>query len=57
MDDVSFVSDLKLRAGYGRVGNQDIGDFPSLGLYRANYGTIVGLIFLLHGPTQVQLTI
>jgi len=40
MDDVSFISDLKLRAGYGRVGNQDIGDFPSLGLYRANYGTI-----------------
>jgi TonB-linked SusC/RagA family outer membrane protein len=40
MQGMNAVSDLKLRAGIGRVGNQDIGDFPSLGLYRANYGTI-----------------
>jgi TonB-linked SusC/RagA family outer membrane protein len=40
MKGVTILSDLKLRAGYGKVGNQDIGDFPSLALYAANYGTI-----------------
>lgn len=40
MESADFISELKLRAGIGRVGNQDIGYYPSLGLYRANYGTI-----------------
>jgi len=40
MQGVKALSDLKLRAGYGKVGNQDIGDFPSLALYAANYGII-----------------
>ena len=35
------MSDLKLRAGAGRVGNQDIGDNARFGLYRTNYGTVV----------------
>lgn len=40
MQGIEAISNLKLRAGIGRVGNQDIGDFASLGLFRANYGTI-----------------
>jgi TonB-linked SusC/RagA family outer membrane protein len=40
MKDVKFVTDLKLRAGYGRVGNQDIGDVARFGLYEPRYGTL-----------------
>jgi hypothetical protein len=29
---------LKLRAGYGEVGNQSIGDNARFGLYEARYG-------------------
>lgn len=38
---LAVVSDLKLRVGVGRVGNQDIGDNARFGLYRTNYGTVV----------------
>ena len=34
-----IVSDLKLRYGWGQTGNQEIGDFASLGLYQALYGS------------------
>jgi TonB-linked SusC/RagA family outer membrane protein len=38
---VPVVSNLKLRAGVGRVGNQEtISDLGRLGLYQTNYGTI-----------------
>ncbi|HZG26544.1 MAG TPA: SusC/RagA family TonB-linked outer membrane protein, partial [Chitinophagaceae bacterium] len=37
---VQSVSNLKLRAGIGRVGNQEIGNLARLGLYQANYGTL-----------------
>ncbi|MBD0376915.1 MAG: SusC/RagA family TonB-linked outer membrane protein, partial [Flavisolibacter sp.] len=37
------VSNLKLRAGVGRVGNQDIGNIARYGLYQPNYGTRLGL--------------
>ncbi|MDN3667947.1 TonB-dependent receptor [Echinicola jeungdonensis] len=33
-----FISDLKLRAGYGEVGNQEIGDLARFGLYESRYG-------------------
>lgn len=36
---LDFVSNLKLRAGIGRVGNQEIGDVARFGLYATNYGT------------------
>jgi len=36
---LAFVSNLKLRAGIGRVGNQEIGDVARYGLYATNYGT------------------
>ncbi|RNL84692.1 TonB-dependent receptor [Sinomicrobium pectinilyticum] len=32
------ISDLKIRAGYGEVGNQSIGDVARFGLYEARYG-------------------
>lgn len=35
---VKFVSSLKLRAGVGRVGNQEIGDLARFGLYDTRYG-------------------
>ncbi|MDR1258672.1 MAG: TonB-dependent receptor [Tannerellaceae bacterium] len=34
---VPFVSDLKLRYGWGMTGNQNIDDFASYGLYEARY--------------------
>jgi TonB-linked SusC/RagA family outer membrane protein len=39
MDKYENLSNLKLRLGAGRVGNQDIGDFASLGLFEPRYGT------------------
>jgi len=35
---VKSVSNLKVRAGYGEVGNQSIGDLAQFGLYEARYG-------------------
>lgn len=42
MKDVSFISNLKIRGGWGRVGNQEIGDDSRLGEYMTNYGTNTG---------------
>ncbi|AHJ98402.1 SusC/RagA family TonB-linked outer membrane protein [Hymenobacter swuensis] len=39
-DKAGFFSDLKLRAGWGQTGNQDIANFASLGLYQSLLGTI-----------------
>jgi TonB-dependent starch-binding outer membrane protein SusC len=39
LKNVKEISSLKLRAGYGEVGNQSIGDNASLGLYEARYGS------------------
>ena len=38
LKNVKVVSNLKLRAGYGEVGNQNIGDNARFGLYEARYG-------------------
>jgi TonB-dependent starch-binding outer membrane protein SusC len=40
MKDIPFITDLKIRGGYGRVGNQDIGDVARFGLYEPRYGTL-----------------
>lgn len=37
--DNEIVSSLKLRAGYGTVGNQSIGDVARFGLYASRYGS------------------
>lgn len=39
MQNNRFVSELKLRAGYGKVGNQEIGDVNNVSLYTTRYGT------------------
>ncbi|QHT68930.1 TonB-dependent receptor [Rhodocytophaga rosea] len=39
MKNVTPVSNLKLRAGIGRIGNQDIGDVARFGLFEPRYGT------------------
>jgi len=39
MKDNNFFSELKLRAGVGRVGNQQIGDVARFGLFGTRYGT------------------
>ena len=38
MRNVKGISNLKLRAGVGRVGNQEIGDLARYGLYDTRYG-------------------
>ena len=38
MEDVTLISQLKLRAGYGQVGNQNIGDLSRFGLFAPRYG-------------------
>lgn len=38
MKKITTISNLKLRAGYGEVGNQSIGDNARFGLYEARYG-------------------
>jgi len=38
MNKFSKISNLKIRAGVGRVGNQDVGSFASLGLFSPRYG-------------------
>ncbi|MGC3945470.1 MAG: SusC/RagA family TonB-linked outer membrane protein [Chryseolinea sp.] len=35
-----IVSNLKLRVGYGRVGNQEFGNYGALTFFRTNYGTV-----------------
>jgi TonB-linked SusC/RagA family outer membrane protein len=40
LKDVNWISDLKLRSGFGITGNQEIGDLASIALYQTNYGTI-----------------
>ncbi|KZS38424.1 hypothetical protein AWE51_17885 [Aquimarina aggregata] len=39
---LSFISDLKLRASYGEVGNQNIGDFRTLPLINNNLNVPIG---------------
>jgi hypothetical protein len=39
MKNNAIFSELKLRAGVGRVGNQEIGDLSRYALYNTRYGT------------------
>ena len=38
LKDSELISNLKLRAGYGEVGNQEIGNTARFGLYESRYG-------------------
>lgn len=49
------ISNLKLRASYGQVGNINIGDFPALGLYSAGtYNGVATLGFSQAGNSSLQ---
>lgn len=39
MKDIDVISELKVRVGLGRVGNQQIGDLARFGLFDTRYGT------------------
>ncbi len=39
-----LFSNLKLRAGVGRIGNQDIGDLARFGLFESRYGTLASQV-------------
>ena len=39
-DNVSWLSDLKLRAGWGQTGNQDIANYASRAIYQSSLGTL-----------------
>jgi len=55
MSDLTFLSDLKLRASYASVGNADIGNYPYLGLYsNAKYADYNGIAFSQIGNDNLQ---
>jgi TonB-linked SusC/RagA family outer membrane protein len=55
MSDLSFLSDLKVRASYAEVGNVDIGNYPYLGLYsNAKYADYNGIAFSQIGNNQLK---
>lgn len=37
MQDVTVINKLKLRAGYGSIGNQNIGNYAYSDIYSSNY--------------------
>ncbi len=50
MKNITAVSNLKLRAGIGRIGNQDIGDLARFGLFEPRYGTRASQVPNGHQP-------
>ena len=44
MQNVTAISNLKLRAGVGRIGNQDIGDLARFGLFEPRYGLLASQV-------------
>ncbi|AQG80091.1 SusC/RagA family TonB-linked outer membrane protein [Spirosoma montaniterrae] len=44
MANQNLFSNLKLRAGVGRIGNQDIGDLARFGLFEPRYGTLASQV-------------
>lgn len=51
----NVLSDLKVRASYGKVGNVDIGSYPYLGLYSsAKYADYNGIAYSQAGNDQLQ---
>lgn len=53
--DNSTLSELKLRASYGKVGNTEIGNYPYLGLYSSyKYADYTGIGYAQAGNDQLQ---
>ncbi len=44
MQNIKAISNLKLRAGVGRIGNQDIGDLARFGLFEPRYGLLASQV-------------
>jgi len=56
MKGIGFLSNLKLRAGYGVVGNQAIGDYSRFQLWRPDYvGTVSGFTGTASGGTAYDI--
>ena len=50
-----IMSDLKIRASYGIVGNSEIGDFPAIGFYNSNtYGGVPTLAYAQAANPNLQ---
>ncbi len=55
LKDSKVISELKLRASYGKVGNSEIGDYPYLGLYgNYKYADTNGIGFAQAGNDQLK---
>lgn len=55
LKDNNVLSELKLRASYGKVGNSEIGDYPYLGLYgNYKYADTNGIGFAQAGNDQLK---
>lgn len=55
MEDIEWLSDLKLRASYAEVGNSSIGNYPYLGLYSGfKYADYNGIAFDQMGNDQLK---
>ena len=55
LQDNTTLSELKLRASYGKVGNTDIGNYPYLGLYNSfKYADYNGIGYSQAGNDQLQ---
>lgn len=53
MEDLHFVSDLKLRASYGLTGNQEIGQYQSLGALSTQNYSFGNVLSVGYAPTRV----
>ncbi|TVQ08850.1 MAG: TonB-dependent receptor [Bacteroidetes bacterium] len=55
MQNVDWLSDLKIRASYAEVGNSSIGNYPYLGLYSGvRYADYTGIGFTQMGNDQLK---
>lgn len=55
MENADFISDFKIRASYGKVGNTNIGRTPYLGLYgAAKYGDANGIGYAQFGNNTLR---
>lgn len=55
LKDNNVISELKLRASYGKVGNTQIGNYPYLGLYSSyKYADYTGIGYSQAGNDQLQ---
>lgn len=55
MQDVDWLSDLKIRASYAEVGNSSIGNYPFAGLYSGvRYADYTGIGFTQMGNDQLK---